>query len=143
MSMLHKPMGYGVSADLSYAWSRLKDDMDSSGWGNQFGSVYYQDPFHPSANYAVSNFDRPNSFKGLDRILAIPLGRGHQYLNSALADAAIGGWQASTSFIAESGAPFTVVMIALCRRHAGERACAVVLVSQPGRESTCVQSVAQ
>ena len=109
MFMLHKPMGYGVSADISYAWSRLKDDMDSSGWGNQFGSVYYQDPLHPPANYAVSNFDRPNSFKG-SIIYSIPLGRGHQYGTSALADAAIGGWQASTSFIAESGAPFTVVM---------------------------------
>src|SRR5215469_15415999 len=109
MFMLHKPMGYGVSADVSYTWSRLKDDMDSSGWGNSFGSVYYQDPLHPSANYAVSNFDRPNAFKG-SIIYAIPLGKGHQYGNSALADAAIGGWQASTSFIAESGSPFTVVM---------------------------------
>ena len=109
MLMLHKPMGYGVSADISYAWSRLKDDMDSSGWGNQFGSVYYQDPLHPSANYAISNFDRPNSFKG-SIVYSIPLGRGHHYGNSAVADAAIGGWQASTSFIAESGAPFTVVM---------------------------------
>jgi hypothetical protein len=109
MLMLHKPMGYGVSANISYTWSRLKDDMDSSGWGNQFGSVYYQDPLHPSANYAVSNFDRPNSFKG-SIIYAIPLGRGHQYGRSALADAAIGGWQASTTLIAESGSPFTVVM---------------------------------
>ena len=62
--LLKKPFGYGVSADVSYTWSRLKDDMDTSGWGNQFGAVYYQDAFNPSANYAVSNFDRPNSFKG-------------------------------------------------------------------------------
>jgi hypothetical protein len=107
--ILKKPFGYGVSADVSYTWSQLKDDMDSSGWGNQFGSVYYQDPLHPSANYAVSNFNRPNSFKG-SIVYAIPLGKGHQYGNSPLMDAAIGGWQASTSFIAESGTPFTVVM---------------------------------
>jgi hypothetical protein len=31
-------------------------------------------------------------------------------MNSALGNAAVGGWQASTSFVAESGAPFTVVM---------------------------------
>ncbi len=107
--MLKKPFGYGLSADVSYTWSRLKDDMDTSGWGNQFGAVYYQDAYTPSANYAVSNFDRPNSLKG-SVVYAIPLGRGHQYLNSALGDAALGGWQASTSFVAESGAPFTVVM---------------------------------
>jgi len=107
--MLKKPFGYGLSADLAYTWSRLKDDMDTSGWGNQFGSVYYQDAFNPSANYALSNFDRPNSFKG-SLVYAIPLGKGHQYLNSALGNAALGGWQASASFIAESGAPFTVIM---------------------------------
>jgi len=107
--MLKKPFGYGLSADLAYTWSRLKDDMDTSGWGNQFGAVYYQDAYTPSANYAPSNFDRPNSFKG-SVVYAIPVGRGHQYLNSALGDAALGGWQASTSFVAESGAPFTVVM---------------------------------
>src|SRR5260370_20499140 len=83
--------------------------MDTSGWGNQFGAVYYQDAYTPSANYAVSNFDRPNAFKG-SVVYAIPLGRGHQYMNSALGNAAVGGWQASTSFVAESGAPFTVVM---------------------------------
>src|SRR6266567_3836674 len=107
--MLKKPFSYGLSADVSYTWSRLKDDMDTSGWGNQFGAVYYQDAYTPSANYALSNFDRPHSFKG-SIVYAIPLGRGHQYLNSALGDAALGGWQASTSFVAESGAPFTVVM---------------------------------
>ena len=107
--LLKKPFGYGFYADLSYTWSRLKDDMDTSGWGNQFGAVYYQDAYTPSANYAVSNFDRPQAFKG-SVVYSIPLGRGHQYLNSAAGDAALGGWQASTTFVAESGAPFTVVM---------------------------------
>ena len=107
--LLKKPFSYGLSADLAYTWSRLKDDMDTSGWGNQFGPVYYQNPYTPSANYALSNFDRPNAFKG-EIVYSIPLGQGHQYLNSALANAVVGGWQASTSFIAESGVPFTVVM---------------------------------
>jgi hypothetical protein len=107
--ILRKPFGYGLSADVSYTWSRLKDDMDTSGWGNQFGGVYAQDAYTPSDNYAVSNFDRPNSLKG-SVVYAIPLGKGHQYLNSALGDAALGGWNVSTTFVAESGAPFTVVL---------------------------------
>ena len=107
--LLKKPFGFGLYADLAYTWSRLKDDMDDSGWGEQFGAVYYQDAYKPSANYAVSNFDRPNSFKGAV-VYAIPLGIGHQYMNSALGNAAFGGWQASTSFIVESGAPVTVIM---------------------------------
>jgi hypothetical protein len=107
--LLKKPFGYGLSADFSYTWSQLKDDMDSSGWGEQFGAVYYQDAYNPSANYALSNFDRPNSVKG-SLIYAIPLGKGHQYLNSAVGDAVLGGWQASTSFLAESGPPVTLIM---------------------------------
>jgi hypothetical protein len=71
--------------------------------------VFYQDAFNPSANYAVSNFNRPNSVKGT-LFYAVPLGRGHQYLNSALGDAVLGGWQASGDFQAESGTPITVVM---------------------------------
>jgi hypothetical protein len=105
--LLHKPFSYGLSAELSYTWSRLKDDMDTSGWGNQFGGVFYQDAYNPHANYALSNFDRPNALKGT-LVYAIPLGRGHQYLNSSAADAALGGWQASLSFQAESGAPYTL-----------------------------------
>jgi len=37
-------------------------------------------------------------------------GRDTNTLNSALADAAVGGWQLSTIIITQSGAPFTVVM---------------------------------
>lgn len=106
-ALLHKPFSYGLSAELSYTWSRLYDDMDASGWGNQFGTVTYQDAYNPSANYGPSNFDRPQAFKATV-VYALPLGRGHQYLNSTGADAALGGWQTSLTFQAESGAPFAV-----------------------------------
>ena len=107
--MLHDPMSHGLAAEIAYTWSRLYDDMDDSGWGEQFGNAFYQDAFNPSANYAPSNFNRPNSLKGT-LLYAIPLGKGHQYLNSDLADAVLGGWQASGDFEALSGVPFTVVM---------------------------------
>jgi hypothetical protein len=107
--LLHVPTNHGLAAELAYTWSQLKDDMDDSGWGEQFGNVYYQDAYNPSANYALSNFDRPNALKGT-LLYGIPLGRGHRYLSSTAADAALGGWQASGDFEAESGVPFTVVM---------------------------------
>jgi hypothetical protein len=107
--MLHKPTSHGLAGELAYTWSRLYDDMDDSGWGEQFGAVYYQDAYNPSANYGPSNFNRPNSLKG-SVIYLVPLGKGHQYFNSTLADAALGGWQASGAFQAESGVPFTVIM---------------------------------
>jgi hypothetical protein len=107
--MLHAPTNHGLDAELSYTWSRLYDDMDDSGWGNQFGNVYYQDAYNPSANYGPSNFNRPNAFKGLV-LYALPFGRNHQYLNTTLGDAVLGGWTASSAFEAESGVPFTVIM---------------------------------
>ncbi len=107
--MLHKPMSYGVALEVAYTWSILKDDMDDSGWGEQFGNAYYQDAFNPAANYANSNLNRPNVLKGT-LLYRVPLGKGHQYLNSDIADAVLGGWEASGDYVAESGAPFTVVM---------------------------------
>jgi hypothetical protein len=107
--MLHKPVSHGLGAELSYTWSRLYDDMDASGWGNQFGAVYYQDAYNPSANYGPSNFNRPNVFKGTV-IYALPFGKGHEHLNSTLGDALAGGWQATAAVLAQSGVPFTVIM---------------------------------
>ncbi|MGA9062840.1 MAG: carboxypeptidase regulatory-like domain-containing protein [Terracidiphilus sp.] len=107
--MLHVAPNHGVSGDVSYSWSRLYDDMDDSGWGNQFGNVSYQDAFTPSANYGPSNFNSPNTLKGTI-IYAVPLGKGHRYLSSALGDAVLGGWQMSGVVIAEQGTPFTPVM---------------------------------
>src|SRR5258708_4221066 len=86
--MLKKPFGYGESADVSYTWSPLKDDMDTSGWSNQFGAVYYQDSYTPAPNYAVSNFGRPNSLKG-SVVYAIPLGYVPHYPTSPLSDPAL------------------------------------------------------
>ena len=107
--MLHVPTNHGLAAEVSYTWSRLYDDMDDSGWGNQFGNVFYQDAYNPSANYGPSNFNRPNSVKGTV-LYALPFGKGHQYLSSTISDAVLGGWTASGDFEAESGVPFTVVM---------------------------------
>jgi hypothetical protein len=107
--MLHKPASHGLAVEAAYTWSRLYDDMDDSGWGEQFGDAYYQDAYNPKANYAKSNLNRPNVLKGTV-LYNIPLGKGHQYLSSAIADAVLGGWTASGDFSAESGAPFTVVL---------------------------------
>jgi carboxypeptidase family protein len=107
--MLHKPMSHGLAVEAAYTWSILKDDMDDSGWGEQFGDAYYQDAYNPAANYAKSNLNRPNVLKGTV-LYRVPLGKGHQYLSSDIGDAVLGGWEASGDYIAESGTPFTVYM---------------------------------
>ncbi|HEX4166231.1 MAG TPA: TonB-dependent receptor [Bryobacteraceae bacterium] len=104
-----KRMGYGLSAEVSYTWAKMLDDQDTSGWGSHYGSAPYQDAFNPSNNYGLSNFDVPQAFKGYV-VYAIPLGRGHAFLNNGIGDAILGGWQASSIFVAQSGNPFTVTM---------------------------------
>jgi hypothetical protein len=87
----------------------MKDQQDTAGWGSHYGNAVYQDAFNPAANYALSNFNVPQAFKGYV-VYQIPLGRGHSVLNDAIGDAVLGGWQASTEFVAQSGNPFTVTM---------------------------------
>ncbi|HWD98784.1 MAG TPA: TonB-dependent receptor [Bryobacteraceae bacterium] len=104
-----KRFSHGLSAQFSYVWSKMLDEQDTSGWGSHYGNGVYQDAFNPAANYALSNFDVPQAFKGF-LVYQAPRGTGHQYLKSGIGDAILGGWQISPQFIAQSGNPFTVTM---------------------------------
>jgi hypothetical protein len=95
---------------MNYTWSKFLDSQDSSGWGGRGGNQYYQSAFNPAANYSLSNFDVPHAFKGAV-VYQLPVGRGRTYLNhGGVLDAVIGGWQASTIFVTESGTPFTLLV---------------------------------
>jgi hypothetical protein len=106
---LRKRFSHGVSAQFSYVWSKMLDEQDTSGWGSHYGNAVYQDAFNPAANYGPSNFNVPQAFK-LFVVYQIPLGKGHNLLNNPITDAFLGGWQASSEVIAQSGNPFTLVM---------------------------------
>ncbi len=106
---LRKRLGHGLTTEMSYTWSKLLDDQDTSGWGSHYGNAYYQDAFNPSSNYGLSNFNVPQAFKGYV-VYDVPLGRNHSFLNHGIGDAVLGGWQASSIFIAQSGVPLTVIM---------------------------------
>jgi hypothetical protein len=107
---LRKRFTNGVSYDLNYTWSKFLDEQDSSGWGGRGGSQYYQNAYNPGVNYALSNFDIPNAFKG-DVVYQLPVGKGKKFVNQGgVLDAVIGGWQASVIFVANSGTPFTPIM---------------------------------
>jgi Carboxypeptidase regulatory-like domain len=106
---LRKRFGHGLSADMNYTWSKMLDDQDTSGWGSHYGNANYQDAFTPGNNYGLSNFDVPQAFKGF-MVYQVPLGKGHNLLSHGIADAVLGGWQASSMFVAQSGNPYTVTM---------------------------------
>lgn len=100
----------GLSADVNYTWSKMMNEQDSAGWGGRGGTQAVQSSYFPRNNYALSNSDLPQALKG-SVVYQLPVGKGHPYLNhGGLLDAVIGGWQASGTFVAQSGAPYTPTM---------------------------------
>jgi hypothetical protein len=105
-----KRFSQGFSFDLNYTWSKFLDDQDSSGWGSRDGGQFYQNAHYRQANYGPSNFDIPHMFKG-DLVYQLPFGKGRMFMNqNRMLDAVLGGWQASTVFVLESGRPFTPIV---------------------------------
>jgi len=107
---IQKRLTHGLEFNFNYVWAHFLDEMDSSGWGSRAGSQPYQSSYNLHANYGNSNFDVRNAIKG-SVIYQLPFGRGRQFLNNNwLLDEVLGGWQASSTVVAQSGQPFTVTM---------------------------------
>lgn len=106
---LTKRYSYGLSFNVNYAWSHMLDDQDSAGWGSTAGAQVWQIGNDPRSNYGNSNFDIPQALKGT-AIYELPFGIGKAYMNhNAIADAVLGGWRLSGTFVYQDGTPFTVL----------------------------------
>ena len=105
---LTKHYSSGLVFNVNYVWSHMLDDQDSSGWGSTAGPQNWQIGNNPSLNYSNSNFDTRHAFKGYVSY-ELPFGHGRQYLSRGKAlDEAVGGWKISSTFIAQSGNPYTM-----------------------------------
>jgi hypothetical protein len=103
-----KRMTRGLSLSFNYVWAHMLDDMDSSGWGSRAGPQPFQIANNPSANYASSNFDVRQAFKGY-AVYELPFGRGKPFLSgNTWLDEAVGGWQLAGTVVLQTGNPFTV-----------------------------------
>lgn len=106
--VLTKRTSYGLQFSVNYTWSHFLDDLDSSGWGSRGGWQNYQNAYKPADNYSQSNFDIRQMFKG-EAVYKLPFGRGAQFLNKSLIlDEVLGGWQLSSTFMAQDGNPMGV-----------------------------------
>jgi hypothetical protein len=106
---VRKRYSYGLTFDANFAWSHFLDDQDSAGWGSTAGQQVWQIGNDPAANYGNSNFDIPHALKGT-AVYELPFGTGKPFMNqNAIADAALGGWRLSGTFIYQSGTPFTML----------------------------------
>jgi hypothetical protein len=109
-AVLTKRMGYGLNLSVNYGWSHFLDESDGSGWANRDGNLAVQNSYVPKQNYGASNFDVRQAFRGY-AVYQLPFGRGKMFLNdNVVANEVLGGWEASSTFIAESGNPVLIVV---------------------------------
>jgi hypothetical protein len=89
----------GLLITNSYTLSRSKDYVnENSGIGT---------PIDFDLSWGRSNFDRLHNYV-LTTIYELPWGPGHRWLNEGLLGKAIGGWQISGIFLAQSGVPLNI-----------------------------------
>ena len=103
-TQLDKRFSGGLSAGFHYTWSKFEDTA-SEVFNPSSGEVAVaQDSFDLAGDRGRASYDRPHRFAG-NFVWELPLMRDQA---SALAKV-FGGWQVSSFFTFQSGAPFTVL----------------------------------
>lgn len=105
---LRRTQSHGLEYTLNYTWARSM--TNNPGFfgiaGVNTASAYWQDYYHPRADYGPSGFDVRQSVNGT-AVWQMPFGRGRRFGNSwnRALDEAIGGWQLSGDTILHTGFP--------------------------------------
>jgi hypothetical protein len=99
---LDKRFSNGLSAGLHYTWSRFTDTASEVFNTSQGEVAVPQDSFNIGADKGRAAFDRPQRLTG-NFVWELPWMREQQNLASKI----LGGWQLSSFFTLQSGAPFT------------------------------------
>ena len=100
---------HGVSFLGAYTWSKLIDDVSSSGTGLNGPAVYTQDWFNRRADRSLSVFDVTHRLV-LSGTYEMPFGRGKRFgrgMNRAV-DSFLGGWQMNGIAVFASGLPLAL-----------------------------------
>ncbi|HEV2484382.1 MAG TPA: carboxypeptidase-like regulatory domain-containing protein [Terracidiphilus sp.] len=93
-------MGNGLSALVSYTWSKYLQFGQTPQVGGNLGYEHTYSPFDIPQNLAFSG------------TYMIPVGRGRQFMakTNGVANAVLGGWQVQTITVLHSGTPYTPVV---------------------------------
>jgi TonB-dependent Receptor Plug Domain len=100
-----KRLSRSVSAGLHYTWSRLIDDVTDVIAASSSEFARAQDPLDRRADRARSGYDRPHRLTG-NFVYELPFYQRQTGLRGRV----FGGWQLSSIFTFQSGAPFTVTL---------------------------------
>ncbi|HET7695623.1 MAG TPA: carboxypeptidase regulatory-like domain-containing protein [Vicinamibacterales bacterium] len=111
----------GVMITNSYTLSRAMNYVDENGGINS--------PIDFSKSWGRAGFGRTHVYT-LTTIYDLPFGPGRRWLADGLASKVIGGWQFSTLFVAQSGAPLTITANGTALNTPGTTAFANVVGTQ-------------
>ena len=114
-AVLQKRISNGLEGQVAYTWSHCM--VNNSGYYGSWGSAtqatpaspYYQNLYDPHADYASCYYDSRNILSAY-ATYDLPIGKGKMLGGNMnkVANAAIGGWQASTIVSIHSGFPLAV-----------------------------------
>jgi hypothetical protein len=107
-SKLEKRLSNGLSFLATYTWSRAMDDGSNAGIGGGPGSFRNTQliPIKDEMTNAVFDVRHRVTVNGF---YDLPFGKGRKWANQGgLLDYAVGGWQTSLTWVAQTGNPFTV-----------------------------------
>jgi len=114
-AVLQHRLSNGLEGQVAYTWSHCL--TNNSGYYGTWGSAtqatpaspYYQNLYDPAADYASCYYNSKHILSAY-ATYALPIGRGMRFgsnMNS-VANAVVGGWQASTILNIHSGFPLAV-----------------------------------
>ncbi len=103
-TQVDKRFSSGMSAGVHYTWSRFEDTASDIFNPSVSEVAIPQDSFDLDAEKGRSTYDRPHRLAG-NFVWEVPVFREQQGIAGKL----LGGWQISSFFTLQSGAPFTVL----------------------------------
>jgi len=107
-AVLRRQQSNGLEFTLNYTWGRsMTNNPGFYGVSGVDGaSAYWQDVYHPMADYGRSGFDLRETLNGT-AVYRLPFGRGRQFGSGwgRLLDEPFGGWQIAGDTIVHSGFP--------------------------------------
>jgi Carboxypeptidase regulatory-like domain len=118
-AVLQKRISNGLEGQVAYTWSHCMTNNSGyyGSWGSATqttpGSPYYQNLYDPHADYSSCYFDSKNILAAY-ATYDLPIGKGKAIGNNmnSVANAVVGGWQASTIVSIHSGFPLAVYQAA-------------------------------
>jgi hypothetical protein len=103
---IRERLGKSLTFDFNYTLSHSTDDASGLQTGTGFGALFIENPIDQRQSYANSDFDIRHIINA-NAVWELPFGHGRKFFGNAgkAVNTVLGGWQLSTIYRWNSGAP--------------------------------------